>query len=175
MDEAAAQSSATTPVSLKVDKNPLAPTRDIADFERDELMAAFREVFTANGALTREETIRDVARALGFNRAGSRINFRIRYMFPIATKRGIIAKTENGFSIDCRSINDYRRDLLIDALLDSMGRRWWERDEAVRAAARHLGFRRTGRQIRDTFKSAINGAIRRGLLEYEGRSIRRTR
>ena len=47
------------------------------------------------------------------------------------------------------------------------------RDDAIRAAARRLGFQRTGRQIKDAFKSAINGAIRRGLLEYDGQLIRR--
>lgn len=47
--------------------------------------------------------------------------------------------------------------------------------EAIRAAARHLGFKRTGSLIRDAFKSAINGAIRRGLLEYDGQLIRKMR
>lgn len=138
-------------------------------------MAAFREVFSANSELDRDTTIREVARALGFNRTGSRIDFRIRYMFPSATRRGIVSKTKNGFSIDCRTINDYRREDLINALLNAMGRAWWEREDAIRAAARYLGFRRTGRQIRDAFKSAINGAIRRGLLEYNGPNVHRAK
>lgn len=96
-------------------------------------------------------------------------------MFPIAIKRGVIHKTETGFAIECRSINNYNRDELIEALLDAMGRAWIDREDAIREAARHLGFRRTGRQIRDTFKSAINGAIRRGLLEYDGELIRKTK
>jgi hypothetical protein len=54
-----------------------------------------------------------------------------------------------------------------------MGVVWWERKDAIKAAARHLGFRRTGRVIRDAFKSAINGAIRRQLLEYDGQLVRR--
>jgi hypothetical protein len=54
-----------------------------------------------------------------------------------------------------------------------MGRKWWARDDAIRAAAHRLGFRRTGSQIRDALKSAINGAIRRGLLEYDGNRVRR--
>ena len=36
------------------------------------------------------------------------------------------------------------------------------------AAARHLGFRRTGKRIKSAFKSAINAAIRLGLLERDG-------
>ena len=70
-----------------------------------------------------------------------------------------------------RKINDYSRDELISALLKGMAKKWWTRDDAIRAATRRLGFRRTGRQIRDAFKSAINGAIRRGLLEYDGELI----
>jgi hypothetical protein len=150
-------------------------SRDIADLERDELVAAFREVFSASGELDRDTAIREVARALGFNRTGSRINFRIRYMFSIATKRRIIRNTGAAWTIDCRAINDYARDDLIEALLNAMGRPWVEREDAIRAAARHLGFRRTGSQIRDAFKSAINGAIRRGLLKYDGDYLRRNK
>ena len=48
---------------------------------------------------------------------------------------------------------------------------------AVSAAARHLGYRRrTGRKIAAAFKSAINAAIRRGLIERDGpEQIRRAR
>ena len=76
-------------------------------------------------------------------------------------------------SLDCREIGHYRRELLFDALLAAMGRGWTERDEAIVAATRHLGFRRTGAAIKETFKSVINGAIRRGLLEYDGSQIRK--
>lgn len=56
-----------------------------------------------------------------------------------------------------------------------MGKKWWTREDAIRDAAHRLGFRRTGRQIRDAFKSAINGAIRRGLIERNGRLILRSK
>ena len=49
-----------------------------------------------------------------------------------------------------------------------MGTAWFEREELIEQTARWLGFRRTGPVIRDTLKSVINGAIRRGLLEYDG-------
>jgi hypothetical protein len=72
-----------------------------------------------------------------------------------------------------RNINDYSRDGLIDVLLKGVGRKWCTRDEAIRAAARRLGFRRTGSHISKAFRSAINGAIRRNLIEYDGDYIRR--
>ncbi len=60
-------------------------------------------------------------------------------------------------------------------MLTAMGYAWQERDEAIRAAARHIGFTRTGSAIQRAFKSAINGAIRRGLLEADKKLIRKAR
>ena len=74
-----------------------------------------------------------------------------------------------------RTINDYSRDELVTVLLKGMGKKWWTRDDAIRAAARRLGFRRTGSHINKAFKSAISGAIRRKLLEYEGTMVRRAK
>jgi hypothetical protein len=89
------------------------------------------------------------------------------------TKRG---KNTSGLRAPAqRTIDDYSRDELITGLLKGMGKKWWTREDAIRAAAHRLGFRRTGRQIRDAFKSAITGAIRRGLLEYAGDVIRRAK
>ena len=57
----------------------------------------------------------------------------------------------------------------------AVGRTWHTRDEAIKAAARYLGFRRTGRNIKAAFKSAINAGIRRNLLDRDGPDyIRRT-
>ena len=55
-------------------------------------------------------------------------------------------------------------------------RAWQTRDEATTTTARRLGFRRTGSKIVAAFKSAINAAIRRGLVERDGPDmIRRAR
>ena len=70
--------------------------------------------------------------------------------------------------MDCRAIDDYPLDLLVEYLLAAMGGSWWERAEAVTATARHLGFRRTGKNIVAALKPAINAAVRRGLLERDG-------
>jgi hypothetical protein len=87
----------------------------------------------------------------------------------------VIVNQRGWLSLATRNINDYSRDDLIDALLAAMGNRWQERDEAIRAAARHLGFTRTGAAIQRAFKSAINGAIRRGWLESDKGLIRKVR
>jgi hypothetical protein len=37
------------------------------------------------------------------------------------------------------------RNELIAALLKGMGKKWWTRDDVIRAASHRLGFRRTGK------------------------------
>jgi intergrase/recombinase len=60
---------------------------------------------------------------------------------------------------------------LIDTLLAATGTSWWTRSDAVIAAARYLGFRRTGKNIQAAFKSVINAAVRRGLIERNGTDL----
>lgn len=119
--------------------------------------------------------IKDFTQATSFQRVGSRIAQAIDSSFITAAKRGVIQNNRAFLSRLSRSIGDYSRDELIDTLLSVMGAVWWEREEAIRAASRHLGFKRTGSLIRDAFKSAINGAIRRGLIERDGQSIRKAK
>ncbi|MCI0390436.1 MAG: hypothetical protein MOB07_16940 [Acidobacteria bacterium] len=147
--------------------------RGILDVEREEMMVAIRKVFTANGALNTNDALRTVARTLGFARAGARIEEAIRNNLAVAVRRRILVNEGGAYALCCRKIGEYRRDEMIDALLGAMGRGWTERDEAIRAAARWLGFHRTGRAISEAFKSVINGAIRRGWLEYQGSQIRK--
>lgn len=138
------------------------------------MMIAIRKVFVADGALDTNDAVRAVARMLRFARAGARIDEAIRNNLAIAVRRRIISSERGEYALCRRNIGDYNRDELIDALLGAMARGWIERDEAIRAAARWLGFQRAGRAINDAFKSAINGAIRRGRLEYEGSRIRKS-
>ena len=145
---------------------------DITDFDRDELVATIREVFSTGETLDRDTAIRETAHTLGFQRTGPRIYEEIKLALRLAKRRGIITENGDGFVINCRHIGDYSRDELITILVGTMGSVWWEREDAIRAATRSLGFRRTGRAIRDAFKSATNGAIRRGLIEYQGMWIR---
>ena len=57
-------------------------------------------------------------------------------------------------------------------LFAAMGSAWQPRDEAITAAARHLGYSRTSPQIKATFKSSIC----RGLIQRDGpQQIRKAR
>lgn len=75
-----------------------------------------------------------------------------------------------------RTIDEINRDEIMAAIRDVFKTgESLDPDIAITDIARVLGFRRTGSQIRKAFKSAINGAIRRGLLEYNDHIIRRNR
>jgi hypothetical protein len=138
-------------------------------------MAAIREVFSSGLELDRDAAIKEIAHAAGFKRTGSRITEAIDSALIAAVRRRIVRNQRGLLSIDCRSIGYYPRDLLMSSLLAAIGFAWCEREDAIRAAARHLGFRRTGLSIRNAFKSVINGAIRRGLIETDGKLIRKAR
>lgn len=72
------------------------------------------------------------------------------------------------------SIRDFDRDQLKEALLEVVGTDWTERDDAIRAAAYHLGFKRVGKNIRKAFASAITGLLRQHRLESAGSLVRRS-
>jgi len=147
---------------------------NIADVEREEMILAIRKVFAESSTPSVDDAVRAIARLLGFARTGPRIDEAIRKHLTVAVRRRILASERGTYTLCCRNIGDYDRDELIDALLGAMGRGWTEREDAIRAAARWLGFQRTGRAIQDAFKSAINGAIRRGRLERQGSQIRKS-
>lgn len=70
------------------------------------------------------------------------------------------------------SVEDFSRNQLKAALLAVVGTEWIDRDNAIRLAARRLGFERCGSRVRQAFASAVNGLIRQGRLEYDGSLIR---
>jgi len=157
------------------DRSPtsdLSNRRSIDEIDRDEIMAAIRDVFKSGESLDPETAIPEIARVLGFRRAGARISEELRSALRTAIRRQIINHDKGVISIQCAMIDDYTRGELIETLLATIGSTWWDREDAIRSAARRLGFRRTGRRITAAFRSAINGAIRRGSLEYDGELIR---
>jgi len=162
--------------SLNISNSTIeAPNRTIDEINRDELMAAIRDVFKTGESLDPDTAITDIARVLGYRRTGARIHEELRSALRTAIRRHIINRDKGVISLECATIDDYTRDELIGTLLAAMGSGWLDREDAIRAAAHRLGFRRTGSQIRKAFKSAINGAIRRGLLDYDDHIIRRSR
>jgi len=53
-----------------------------------------------------------------------------------------------------------------------VGTKWVERDDAIRLAARRLGFERCGSRVRQALASAVSGLIRQGQIDYDRSLIR---
>jgi len=145
------------------------------DLELDDILPAIRQVFSGGGPRDRQAAIREVFRLLPGNRLTARVREEIDNALTTAAHRGIIRTKGGLLHCACRTISDYPRELLKQYLVGAMKSVWWEEDEAIRAAARHLGFGKAGPNIQTEFRSAIRGALRQGLLERDGTMIRRAR
>jgi hypothetical protein len=147
-----------------------------ADTAYDDIIVAIRRVVSVikyKEGLSRDEAIRETAYELGFKRAGPRIREVIDDALRAASRRSVVWSEQGRVYPDYRSIDDYDRERLKDALCSVMGAVWWEREGAIREAARYLGFQHCGKRIRAAFTSALTGLIRQNQLEHEGSQIRR--
>ncbi|MCS7069240.1 MAG: hypothetical protein NZN28_11510 [Meiothermus sp.] len=163
-----------TSIAVPPKDEPPEPTTPIDQLEPDDIMCAIRQVFQTQGPLERAEGIRAVARELGYSRTGPRIWKVLDGALRTAVRRGILENQGTALRVLARSVEGYRREFLKEQFLSALGgRRWLERDEAIRAFARWLGFARTGRAIEETARSLINGLLREGRLEAEGSRVRR--
>ncbi|GAB5513201.1 hypothetical protein [Rhodopirellula baltica] len=143
------------------------------EFTGDEWIATIRDVFACGATLERDIAVRHVfnslrEQGLDAKRLKTAIRETIAGHFRAAVRRGVISRVDQSYEIDCHSIDDYPRELLVSSLLSAIGRTWHAREDAIRATARHLGFRRTGTKIKAAMKSAINAGIRQGKIERDG-------
>jgi Type ISP C-terminal specificity domain len=145
---------------------------DAPDWE--DLICRIRQMF-GDGEERRRDTVIDaLARELGDPEAGSRIHKAVDNALRIAIGRKILAKQGGALRLSARNIEQYERNLLKEQFLVSLsGRPWIERDDAIRAFARWMGFRRTGRSIDETARSLINGLLREKRIERNGSQIRK--
>ncbi|MRD47436.1 hypothetical protein GHT07_09115 [Caenimonas koreensis DSM 17982] len=138
-------------------------------------MARVRQVMGDSQSREREFAIRDLARELGYRRVSVQARDALDDALRTAVRRGILSNDGGILRIATRAIDDYERAFLKDQFLAALeGRRWTDRDEAIRGFARWLGFRRTGPTIDETARSLINGLLREGRLESQGNEVRRT-
>lgn len=136
-------------------------------------MACIRDVFSDSAPRSRATLIRDLATRLGYQRVGKRIEETLSNDVRTAVRRGILEPAGAGaFKQASKSIDGYAREHLVKMMLSDMSG-WWDQNELIRATARYLGFRRTGKNIQQAFKSAINSAIRTGKLERDGKRLRK--
>jgi hypothetical protein len=122
--------------------------------------------------MSREDLLKEVSVILGYQRLGRRIDEGLRGHLRAAIRRGIIAAEGPNVWIATANMADYERDQLVETLCSVMRKdREYEREDVIHAVAHHLGFTHLTDTVRDPIRSAINSAIRRGLLAYEGSRI----
>ena len=145
----------------------------IDETEQNDVLCTIRQIFSEGLELSRELAFKKIAKELGYDRVGSKIEEILDSDIRTAVKRGILENERGTLKILCKTIEGYERDFLKDQFLASIGRAWVEREEAVRAFTRFMGFRRAGEKIQDTVRSLINGLLREDRLESDGHLIRR--
>ena len=113
--------------------------------------------------------MRAVARELGYQRLGSRIEEVLRGHLRAAVRRRVIEAEGKLVRAATSRLEDYSLEELREALVGNLrhGQRV-DREDAVRTAIRSLGFARVTDNVREAMKSAFNSAIRQGPLEREG-------
>jgi Type I restriction modification DNA specificity domain len=144
----------------------------VDELDVDQVMAEFRQQARRLGTTTRGELLKAVSQELGYKRLGHSIEEVLKGHLRAAIRRKIIAADGELVCLHTPSMETYERDELVDAFHSVMRKNVsYEREDVIRALANHLGFRRISDTVREPIKSAINAAIRRGVLRYQGELI----
>jgi hypothetical protein len=168
--EADGQPTRTTARQQARDAAERPPALDSMDTE--DVMAAFRQAARGRGWLERDELLKLVSLALGYQRLGPRIDEALRGHLRAAIRRKIIEADGPLVRPGAATMEQYDLDDLRDALCSVMrkGSRY-AREDVIHAVARYLGFARVTDTSRDAVRSAINSAIRQGILGYEANVV----
>ena len=144
----------------------------IEEIDTDEIMAAFRQTARGQGWKGRDELLKEVSLALGYQRLGPKIEEALRGHLRAAIRRKIIEGDGDLVRLGTATMEQYDLGDLRATLCSVMqaGRRY-EREEVIHAVARYLGFARVTDTVRQSMKSAINSGIRQGILSYEADGI----
>ena len=145
--------------------------------DKDALCAEVRHYFGDGQLRERQVAIAELSTALGFTTTSTKVDEALDNALRTAVRRGILNSRKDGHSLRYKNIEQYEtddRDGLKVQFLAAIPRSWIERDDAVTALARWLGFRRTGAKIQEIVASLINGLLREGRIEKDGSQIRRS-
>ncbi|CAN5443911.1 hypothetical protein BH09PLA1_BH09PLA1_16210 [soil metagenome] len=85
------------------------PAPSINETDRNDVMATIREVFGDGEPRERDGAIRDIARALGYDRVGKNIDQTLDDDLRTAVRRGILQNASGKLSLRNRSATQYTR------------------------------------------------------------------
>lgn len=155
------------------DSEPSSRRTPIDELDTDDIMAAFRQATRSRGWMERDELMKAVSVVLGYQRLGPKIEEALRGHLRAAIRRCIIEA--DGASLvraGTGTMADYGLDELRERFRSVMRKGSnYQREDVIHALTRHLGFTRVTDTSRDAIKSAINSAIRQGILGYEGSEV----
>jgi hypothetical protein len=149
---------------------------EVVDTDRgiDSLILRIRPMFGRSDKLPKDELTRKLSEIFGYASNEGKAQEEVENIVRAAVQRSILETEDGEYALVSRAISDYPRESLKEQFLASLnGNGWIERSEAIPRFARWLGFRRTGPNIEDSARSAINGLIRADRLEKMGSKIRR--
>jgi len=148
----------------------------IEEYETDEIMAAFRQVGRSLGITDRDTLLKEVSVDLGYQRLGPKILEILTGHLRSAIRRKIIGAKGQEVWLETPTMAKYYRKEIVQTLCSVMKTgKEYEREDVMYAVANHLGFRKLPEPVRKPIKSAINSAIRQGIVESNGSSIWRVK
>ena len=139
-------------------------------------MAMFRDLLTRHCPTERQAVIRLAATGLGYQRLSEGVSSTLDNALATAVRRGVLINHSGVLSVFKSNIAGYDMEFLKTQFLAAVsehGRVWMEREDAIRAFSRWLGFRRIGKVIDETARKLISRLLRGGHLESSGNTIRR--
>jgi hypothetical protein len=136
---------------------------------------ALRRVITSAGVngMPKDDVLRAAASELGWERLGPSLRQSLEGALIAASRRGVLATSQDHCSPICKNIGEFNRDFLKTQFLAALGTGWHFRGEVYQQVARFLGFARTGPTIRETLDSVIRGLLLEKRLEQNDGYLRR--
>jgi hypothetical protein len=157
------------PAEARAPANP-APV----EIELEEMVCKVRQVLASGGLQAADEVSAALMQEFFSAAESGAASARIEEALRAVVRRGVVERQGGSLKLLARSIDEYDRSFLKDQFMAALGgRRWTEREDAIRNLARWLGYRRTGPTIEETGRSLINGLLREGRLESQGTQIRK--
>jgi hypothetical protein len=145
-----------------------------AEVDLEEMVCKVRQVLASGGQQAADEVSAALMQEYFPGVDSGSVAAKIDEVLRAAVRRGVVERQGGSLKLLARSIDEYDRSFLKDQFLAALGgKRWTERDDAIRNLARWLGYRRTGQTIEETGRSLINGLLREGRLESQGTQIRK--
>jgi hypothetical protein len=145
----------------------------IDQFDNTEIMAAFRQAARGRGWIGRDELVKEVSVVLGYQRLRANTDETLRNHLRAAIRRRIIEA--DGASLvrpGTTTMADYTLDEFRTIFCSVMRKgASYDREDVMQAVVHYLGFSRLTDNIRQSLKSALNSAIRQGVLGYEGNFV----